>query len=118
MIDIEKVKSNVKSLGGFSTETIDEYNFIIENAINSIELSLIYDEYSLDSRVVFLASAKAYYQIALAMNNTDGITSFSAGDLKIQKDSDFILNVGAIYDSAKEDCKGLIADDNFAFLGV
>ena len=71
-----------------------------------------------NSCVIFLCAAKAYYRYMLT-NQSDGITSFKAGDVSYSLDTSSALeNARAIYNFALEQCASLIKNNHFAFEAV
>jgi hypothetical protein len=118
MININDVIPVTALLGNYSDEELEKYAALIENAV-SVASSMLKDEsMSKESKAIYLASAKANYDMALAMTGGDNVTSFKAGDVSISECSAFVENAKAIFEEAKVHCASLIKDECFAFLGV
>lgn len=123
MIDTELVKKTVALMGGFNDEEIEKYNpFILSAALSAAELlSEAADEQ--DARVIQLAAAKAYNAICCIAERAESITSFTAGDITVNQQSDLKGSAADALKLAVEDCKPLFKtelneNDGFAFLGV
>lgn len=105
MVDVEKVKRITVLLGGYDDGEIEKYSPIIENA-----------EFEADTRAVYLAAARANYDVVLAVNSYDGdnVSSFTAGDVKIVE-SDTVAYAERLYKNAQNACKDILADSGFCF---
>lgn len=118
MINLDDVKKAFCIISSCSSEAAEEFSVIIENAVSFVQ-DIIRDESSQsDSKVIFLAAAKANYDLALIQGEKDGITSFSAGDISISKSSSSAENAKLLFENAKSDCAALISDNGFVFRGV
>ena len=116
MIDVEKVKRITVLLGGYDDGEIEKYSPIIENAVAVIgSLLLANAEFEAD-RAVYLAAARANYDVVLAVNSYDGdnVSSFTAGDVKIVE-SDTVAYAERLYKNAQNACKDILADSGFCF---
>lgn len=71
-----------------------------------------------DLRVIHLASAKANYLLTNLKENTLEVSSFSAGDVSICEKSSAKETAKNLFLFALKECRSLIFDDSFAFLGV
>lgn len=116
MIDVEKVKRITVLLGGYDDGVIEKYSPVIENAVAVIGSLLANAEFEADTRAVYLAAARANYDIVLAVNSYDGdnVTSFTAGDVKIIE-SDTVAYAERLYKNAQNACKDILADSGFCF---
>ena len=103
MTDLSKIKAEFITLSSLSEEDAGKYQSLIEMEC----------EY-----IIFLCAAKAYYRYMLT-NQSDGITSFKAGDVSYSLDTSSALeNARAIYNFALEQCASLIKNNHFAFEAV
>ena len=117
MIDIHDVVPVLSVLSGKTEEELASLSLIINNAI-SVVAELADGENLNCERLIFLAAAKANYDISLASNCSDGITSFRAGDISITQSRESISCARAILDDAMKNASDIISDNGFAFLGV
>ncbi len=118
-MDLQKIKDYLMAMGDFTAEEIEKYGFILESSVTSV-LDLLKDSADVnDARIMLLMAAKAYYKICCLPSFSDGVTSFSAGDVSITEKEGIALN-GAkeIYNTALSDCREFINDNSFAFLGI
>lgn len=116
MINIDEVKKTLAVMAQVDDDDVEEYINIIKSAISTIS-NLISTEHHTDDRAIYLASAKAYYDLSLTSGFSDDVTSFSAGDIKITQQSKR-SHAKELLDSAMADAHNLICDNGFAFLGV
>ncbi len=116
MIDIEKIKRITALLGGYDDGEIEKYSPIIENAAAVVVSFLAGKDCETDDRAVYLAAARANYDIVLAVNSNygDNVTSFTAGDVKIVE-SDTVAYAERLYKNAQCACKDILADSGFCF---
>lgn len=118
MIDIDRVYEVLEVLSGKSADELRCLAPIVSNAI-SVMSRLVKEECHGEERAVFLTASKANYDIYLISQcENDGVTSFSAGDVKITQKSNDGNCAGEIYNSALQASADLILDNGFAFLGV
>lgn len=118
MINVDDVKSVAAALGNFSEDELEKYSPLIECAVSVVSSMLKDETLCEDSRVIYLAAAKANYDAALASSCAGKVTSFSAGDISISESSVSVENAKALFDNAGMSCAELIRDDSFAFSGV
>lgn len=118
MINVDDVKSVAAALGGYSDDELEKYTSVIDCAVSVVSSMLNNEDLCSDARVIYLAAAKAHYDAVLISSCTDGITSFTAGDVSISESSASVEYARALLESARLDCAALIKDDSFAFLGV
>lgn len=117
MINAQLVEQSLKLMGNFNDGFEKKYAPLIISAIECTQQLLRTENFENDPRVIQLAAAKAYYMIACT-ENSDEFSSFSAGDVsftKAKKSTDCAKN---LYYSALYDCRDIIADSGFAFMGV
>lgn len=116
MIDVEKVKRITALLGGYDDGEIEKYSPVIENAAAVIGSLIANADFETDTRAVYLAAARANYDIVLAVNSNDGdnVTSFTAGDVKIVE-SDTVAYAERLYKNAQNACRVILADSGFCF---
>lgn len=78
------------------------------------------DFYQLKAKayIIRFCAVKAYYQIVLADNEDDGITSFKAGDVSYTKDSSSAERAEKMLKLAMRDCGELIKNSSFSFKAV
>ena len=68
MVDVEKVKRITVLLGGYDDGEIEKYSPIIENAVAVIGSLLANAEFEADTRAVYLAAARANYDVVRCQN--------------------------------------------------
>lgn len=118
MIDTKLALESLKAMGDFENGFEQKYSSLINASAKSVCEMLKDGVDENDPRVIQLVAAKAFYAITNTATFSDGVTSFSAGDISITEKVDFAKNAKEILQSAKADCRCLILDDGFAFLGV
>lgn len=118
MTDLSKVKEEFITLSLSSEEDANKQQSLIYMETEYINSLLKSSDDENNSCVVFLCAAKAFYRYALT-NQSDGITSFKAGDVSYSVDTSSALeNARAIYNFALEQCTSLIKNSCFAFEAV
>lgn len=118
MIDTKLVEENLKVMGDFEDGFQQKYSSLINASAKSV-LEILKDGVDEnDPRIIQFVAAKAFFLITNSASFSDGVTSFSASGISITEKSDFAKNAKEILENAKADCRGLILDDGFAFLGV
>lgn len=108
-------------MGGFEDGFDEKYKTIIEGSAEAVRLTVKNPQDENDPRVIQLAAANAYYAIMCTADYSDGITSFSAGDVSISEARDTADGALRLLNAAKEACRSLIHNDGyggFAFLSV
>ncbi|MDE7124218.1 MAG: hypothetical protein K2N83_01845 [Eubacterium sp.] len=127
MINTELVKASIMLMGDFEEDEIEKFSPVISSAVSATEAAIKEDADDNDPRVVQLAAAKAYHAICCSASQTDGITSFSAGDVSVTQKTDILSNAESYYEMALNDCRALLRPESvvqqaetngFAFLGV
>ena len=113
MTDLSKIKEEFITLSSLSEEDAKKYQSLIEMECEYINSLLKSSDDENNSCVIFLCAAKAYYRYMLT-NQSDGITSFKAGDVSYSA----LENARAIYNFALEQCASLIKNNYFAFEAV
>ena len=114
MTDLSKIKVEFITLSSLSEEDAGKYQSLIEMECEYINSLLKSSDDENNSCVIFLCAAKAYYRYMLT-NQSDGITSFKAGDVSYSLDTS---SARAIYNFALEQCASLIKNNHFAFEAV
>ena len=114
MIDIDEVKEALEEISGLDSDTLDGFSVLIQNAVASADAQFEEDS----DLAVMYAAAKANYDISLALNSQDKITSFAAGDVKITEDNQRLESAKALYESIIGDCTGTVSDNGFVFKTV
>ena len=118
MTDLVKVKKDFITLSSLSEEEAGKYESLIYMETEYINSLLKNDGDENKNTVVFLCAARAYYQYVLT-NQSEGITSFKAGDVSYSIDTSSNLeNAKAICNFAFEQCTSLIKDKGFTFEAV
>ena len=116
MTDLSKIKEEFITLSSLGEEDAGKYQSLIEMECEYINSLLKSSDDENNSCVIFLCAAKAYYRYMLT-NQSDGITSFKAGDVSYSLDTSSALeNARAIYNFALEQCASLIKNNHFAFV--
>ena len=101
MTDLSKIKAEFITLSSLSEEDAGKYQSLIEMECEYINSLLKSSDDENNSCVIFLCAAKAYYRYMLT-NQSDGITSFKAGDVSYSLDTSSALeNARAIYNCNK-----------------
>lgn len=117
MINYEAVESLVVIMGDYSNEQIQKYQPIIDNAICIVGNMTDENNYS-DERIIYLAAARANYNIKLIEACGVSVSSFTAGEISISENNSTTDNSKQLLESAMLAAQDLISDDSFAFLGV
>lgn len=118
MIDTKLVEESLALMGNYDSGFETKYAAFISAAIKSVSDMLKSNESENDSRVVQLAAAKANYSIKCAGSADDDYASFTAGDVSVTCSEKNTDNARDLYYSALYDCRSLVHDGGFAFLGV
>lgn len=118
MINIDDVKSVAAVIGNYSDDELEKYSSLIECAVSAVSSMLKDDTFCSDTRVIYLAAAKANYDAVLASSCVGTVTSFTAGDVSISESAASVENAMTLLNNARLSCAELINDDGFAFLGV
>lgn len=117
MINKEDVKALLIVIGDYDSEQIQKYQQLLENAISIVGKMADESDHA-DSRIVYLAAAKANYDIKLIESCSGSVSSFTAGDVSITENANAVDNSKQLLNSAIADASTLIIDKGFAFLGV
>lgn len=115
MIDIERVIPVLAVLSGADSEELEQISPVIGNAVYVVSRLVKEEEHNSD-RAVYLAGAKANYDLSL-IRNCDNVTSFSAGDVSITQDRSY-NPAKEILDETIKNASDIICDNGFAFMGV
>ncbi len=118
MIDTKLVEESLKAIGDFEDGFEQKYSSLIKSSAVAVFELLKDGVDENDPRVIHFAAAKAFFAISNSASFSDGVTSFSASGISITEKLDFAKNAKEILQNAKADCRCLILDDGFAFLGV
>lgn len=118
MINTQKVNENLCAISGMSQEEAASYAIIVNNSTGAVEHALIDSSFESDDRIVYLAAARAYYNITLTGSGEDSISEFAAGDVKIRIDKSTSDSALALYRNAAQAAAGMVQDDGFVFRGV
>lgn len=115
MISLERVMQVLVGITGLKEAELEPYFLIISNVV-SVASREIDETYHKHERVIHYAAAKANYAISLVKED-DGISSFSAGDVRITKNNK--NNSAKLFlEEAEKSVRDIIIDKGFAFLGV
>ena len=114
-MDINSVKEALLEISDISTEELEGFSRIIEDAVSATERALGETD---SPRAVMLAAARANYSIALSGRGDDGITSFKAGDVSVTKRANTLENAKALYLNILASCADISPDEQFAFMAV
>lgn len=118
MLDITLVENSLKAMGGFEDGFEKNYTSFIQSAVKSVSEMIRDDADENDARLIQLAAAKAYYGILCSAERSNGVTSFSAGDISISEKSGGEKSAADFLRFALNECKCLIRNDSFAFMGM
>ncbi len=118
MIDKELVTESIMIMAGIDYGEAQTYMPFIASAAAFVEENLIEGADENDPRVIQLAAAKAYKSIELSMCRQEELAAFTAGDVSVTLSDSQPKNAEEYYKCALSDCKGLLIDSGFAFLGV
>lgn len=115
---IERVLEALAIIGEYSDDDIIRYTPLARKNLAIIQPTRDNLTDSDAERLAYLIGAKTNYEIALIRSQeTDNITSFSAGDVKITQGNSLSL-AKEILTSAMEDASDLISDELFCFRSV
>lgn len=118
MINEKLVRAEIAVIGGFDDEELDHFKTIIASSIAAVSDLIQTAEYENDPRIISLAAARAYCSICCTASAADDFTSFTAGDVSLTRNSSAKSNAEKNLALAMDACRGLIADNGFAFMGV
>ncbi len=118
MIDTKLAQESLKVMGDFEDGFEQKYSSLIKASAKAVCEILKDGVDENDPRVIQFVAAKAFFAITNSASFSDGVTSFSASGISITEKQDFAKNAKEILQIAKADCRCLILDDGFAFLGV
>ncbi len=114
-MNVKDVTQALKEIGGYTDDDMIRYKSIIE--VNSA----LVDEDTVKQKdyckIVYFLAAKTNYELCLMMHN-DGVTSFSAGDVKIVQSSADVNRAKELYEMTMKNAADYITDSGFAFLEV
>ncbi len=118
MTDLSKVREEFITLSSLSEEEAEKQESLIYMETEYTNSLLKSSDDENNSSVIFLCAARSFYRYVLT-NQSDGITSFKAGDVSYSLDASSALeNARAIYEFALEQCTSLIKNSSFAFEAV
>lgn len=121
-MDIISVFEHFKILAGLNNnEDASQYMPFCAVSLASISAKLNpkADTASLGTLIVAAAAADAYYHYVLTNAAKDGDASFSAGDIKVNKNSTAAVNSAKeMREKSLEDISHLFADNSFDFITV
>ena len=118
MIDRQKICDYLITAEKISNEQIAACKVLIDKEIKIMNDCLCDDSFSNDERIIVYIAKKIKYEIAVSTLSEDSVVSFQAGDIKINESKDYLIYLKQSVEQARNDCRGLIIDDSFAFLGV
>ena len=113
MTDCSLVSNELKTLLAISSDDVEQYDSLVEYAVESVRPLIKNDVDENDVRIIHLCAVKAYYQIALTQ--CDGMSSFSAGEVSFSMDTSYPDRAKALLDEAYKGCGNLIGSNDFAF---
>ncbi len=115
MTDLTLIKKDFILLSSYTSEEAKQFESIMLMEAEYVDSLLKSSEDENKTCVVFLCAARAYYQCLLT-NQSDGVTSFKAGDVSYSLDlNETVKNARAILDFALAKCAPIMKDENFAF---
>lgn len=117
-MDTAAVKSYLKILGSYSDETLETFMPLVEQAVAAVTAQVKDGADLSDPRLVNLAALKALCMIESTDAAGDNVTSFTAGDVTVQKSMTAGQRAGEMLQEARADCRDLLCDSAFAFLDV
>lgn len=117
-MDTKLVEESLALMGNYDAGFERKYAAFISAAVKSVSDMLKSSESETDSRVIQLAAAKANYAIKCSCAAADDYISFTAGDVSVTGSEKNTDNARDLYYSALYDCRSLVHDGGFAFLGV
>lgn len=113
---IERVLEALAMIGDYSDDDIARYTPLAQKNLALLDNDITLSEAD-EQRLAYLAGAKTNYEIVLINASGDGVTSFSAGDVKIEQ-GDSVMLAKEIYSSALDDASDLVSDSSFCFRSV
>ena len=115
MTDLSLIKKDFIILSSYSEEEARHFESFMEAEAEYVDSLLKNEEDENKACIVFLCASRAYYQCLLT-NQSDGISSFKAGDISYSVETNEALNnARAICDFALAKCTALLKDERFAF---
>lgn len=117
-MDTAAVKSYLKILSSYSDETLETFMPLIEQAVAAVTAQVKSGADLSDTRLVHLAALKALCMIESTDAAGDNVTSFTAGDVTVQKTKTAGQRAKEMLEEAKADCRDLLCDSAFAFMDV
>lgn len=121
-----EVKDYLSDLTCWGEEEEEKILALCKSSLNEIESMLKADADRSDARISAVAAAKAYYKLSIkrsSSSETDGITSFKAGDVSITQNSTgnsskILDKAEKLYHEALQVLIPLCQDNGFAFENV
>lgn len=119
MTDYNSVENHLAVISGMTAQETEKYADCIQGSIEYVCARLVCEEDCSDSRVINLCAVNAWLKIALIREtDSDGISSFSAGDVSFTRDASSLERLRLLGKLALDECSGLIADSGFSFKAV
>lgn len=118
MINKREIADCLEAISPCTAEELKGYSFLIENERKRIEKAIKNTGFKDAEKAALLAAARVNYKIALIRQGADGVTSFTAGDVKITESKGELKNAKALLDEISADCSELVPADGFAFKTV
>lgn len=116
MTEYNSVINQIAVITAMTSDEIEKYENCIKSSIAYVCSVLDSEDSCNDSRVVNLCAVSACLKIALIReSDSDGISSFSAGDVSFARDASSPDRLKLLYKLALDECRELVADSGFSF---
>lgn len=116
MTDSNLVKNELVTIMGITQEDASAYDSLIDYTVSTVSQIIKDEKDENDIRIVYLCAVKAYYFLTLIQS--DGISSFSAGEVSFSLDASAHSRAKALLNEAVLACSELISRNEFAFKAV
>ena len=115
---VQQVTAVLLTISPYSAEVLATKSAVIENSIQSVTAMLKEGADDADDRAVYLAAARANYDLLLSDAGADSVSTFKAGDVSITENKSALQQAERLYQNAAAACAVLLTDSAFAFLSV
>lgn len=112
---LERVLTTLSTIGNYTDEDIARYTPLAQHNLSVYGSDDLSDNDS--ERLCYFIAARTNYDIALVSAQSDGVQSFTAGDVKIQN-RDTVSIARTILDDAQQRCADIVGDSGFCFRSV
>lgn len=114
-MNIANVTSRFAQLSGLSGSEVYEWRTVIDDACAYVKSLVIKAEPDADDKVRIETLCAVYAYRLYSLCNDDGISSFTAGDIKISSSADKGVRAEKLWREYLSQCSDLVKNNNFIF---